>query len=372
MESTPITGLAELNSHLDELIHDPEIPLNAKLFDDVELQLTDANIPSLIGEMLPKLTIILKQFTQDPAVIVSLTIKLLGPVSFTQVLSLASEDSLVQALDSPAPAANILAMTIIHKAAASPGDAAILSLMASLITAFLRRWLAAPAVEVGQKGGKVLGDLLDIDCELPPPPPPSQDLDAMALVLRKSPGQGKLWRRIFGDRTTYFLLLDLISGRHPDTANTHQLSLALGRILRLLPRLAALNFHAVTQSPFTPTPAPVHRTNGYSSGAPAVTPREGEGLLQFAALHMVDKTDRLVHLNLVDFFEAFVSLMRVTDYSAYKVETIKAILREALPADRLLKESLERLPETTIPEEADSLRRWLREILPSEIQVALR
>lgn len=321
--------------------------------------------------MLPKLTIILKKYTQDPAVIVSLTIKLLGPVSFTQVLSLASEESLIQALDSPAPAANILAMTIIHKAAASPGDAAIFSLMTSLITAFLRRWLAAPAVEVGQKGGKVLGDILDIDCELPPPPPPSPAVDAMAMMLRKSPGQGKMWRRIFGDRTTYFFLLDLISGRHPDTANPRQLSLAHGRILRLLPRLAALNFQAVSQSPFTP-PTPVHQTNGNSGSSPTGFPREGEGLLQFAALHMVGKSDRLVHLNLIDFFEAFVSLMRVTEYSAYKVETIKAILREALTTDPVLKEALERLPEATIPEEADSLRRWLREILPSEIEVVLR
>lgn len=304
--------------------------------------------------------------------IVSLTIKLLGPVSFTQVLSLASEESLIQALDSPAPAANILAMTIVHKAAATPGDAAILSLMTSLVLPFIRRWLAAPQVEVGQKGGKVLGDLLDIDCELPPPPTASQALDNTALVLRKSPGQGKMWRRIFGDKTTYLFLLDLISGRHPDTSNNpHQLSLAQGRILRILPRLAALNFQAISQSPFK-APAPSHLTNGHSSDVARTGPREGEGVLQFAALHMVDKTDTLLHLSLVDFFEAFVSLMRVTEYSAYKVETIRGLLGQALANDSLLKESLETLTERTVPEEADSLRRWLMEVLPAEIQVTLR
>ncbi|KAM7184855.1 hypothetical protein V8F33_012760 [Rhypophila sp. PSN 637] len=370
MDTTPITGLAELDNHLDDLVRDPEMPLNPKLFDDVELQLTDANIPALIGRLLPKLTGILKQYTQDPAVIVSLTIKLLRPISFSQVLSLASEESLIQALDSPSPAANILAMTIIHKAAASPGDAAILSLMPSAVTAFIRRWLAAPEVEVGQKGGKVLGDLLDIDCELPPPPPPSQATDLTALVLRKSPGQGKMWRRIFHDKSTYFLFLDLISGRHPDTSKPRQLSLAQGRILRLLPRLAALNLQAVSQSPFTAPTAP-YQTNGHSSNSRAGQ-KEGEGLLQFAALHMVDKTDRLVHLTLVDFFEAFISLMRVTEYSAYKVETIRGLLREALRDDPLLKESLEGLPERTIPEEADSLRRWLRRVRPAEINLALR
>jgi hypothetical protein len=42
MEETqiPITGLEELESHLKQIADNPETPLNAKLFDEVELQLT--------------------------------------------------------------------------------------------------------------------------------------------------------------------------------------------------------------------------------------------------------------------------------------------------------------------------------------------
>jgi hypothetical protein len=36
----PITGLEELDKHLDELVDNPSIELNAKLLDHVELQLT--------------------------------------------------------------------------------------------------------------------------------------------------------------------------------------------------------------------------------------------------------------------------------------------------------------------------------------------
>jgi hypothetical protein len=36
----PISGLQELDNHLDDLIGKPETPLIPKLFDDVELQLT--------------------------------------------------------------------------------------------------------------------------------------------------------------------------------------------------------------------------------------------------------------------------------------------------------------------------------------------
>ena len=40
MESTPLTGLDDLDRHLDDLVNDPTLLLNPKLFDDVELQLT--------------------------------------------------------------------------------------------------------------------------------------------------------------------------------------------------------------------------------------------------------------------------------------------------------------------------------------------
>lgn len=38
-DSVPIVGLDELEKHVNALNDDPETPLNAKLFDDVELQL---------------------------------------------------------------------------------------------------------------------------------------------------------------------------------------------------------------------------------------------------------------------------------------------------------------------------------------------
>jgi hypothetical protein len=40
MDEIPITGLEETERHLQQLVEDPETSLNAKLFDEVELQLT--------------------------------------------------------------------------------------------------------------------------------------------------------------------------------------------------------------------------------------------------------------------------------------------------------------------------------------------
>ncbi|KAK6953779.1 hypothetical protein Daesc_003741 [Daldinia eschscholtzii] len=347
-DTIPVTGVEELEKHLDDLIEDPNLELNPKLFDDVELQLTDANIPPLIPRLLPKITEVLKQYPKDPKVLCSLAIKLLGPLNFTQILSLASEEALMQALRSPAPSANILAMTVLEKAAKSPGDAAILAMMNNIITNFLTQWLSAPQVEVGEKGSKVLGDLLDVDCDTRPPD--GLSVNGTEIAIRKPPGQGLLWRRIFYDRDVYDLILSLCTS-HP--LGTKQQSLAQGRLLRILPRLAALNFRAVTWTDFTELNLKYANTN--SNG----------GILHFAALSMIDKEDMLMHLNLIDFFEALISIQRIAPFSTHKIDTLKSLVKDATAQDNVLKAAILTLPERTVPEEADELRQFIQEILNS-------
>ena len=52
----PITGLEELESHLQRLVEAPDIPLDAKLFDEVELQLTGNNKPLTLRDSAAILT----------------------------------------------------------------------------------------------------------------------------------------------------------------------------------------------------------------------------------------------------------------------------------------------------------------------------
>ncbi|KAI5917686.1 hypothetical protein F4810DRAFT_716223 [Camillea tinctor] len=355
-DSIPITGVDELDKHLDELIVDPTLKPTVKLFDDVELQLTDANIPPLIPRLLPKITDILKQYQQDPAILCSLAIKLLGPLNFTPILSLASEEALIEAMRSPAPSANILAMTVLEKASRSPSDAAILAMMNHLVTSFLTRWLSAPQVEVGEKGSRVLGDLLDTDCDTRPPD--GLSVNGMEIAVRRPPGQGLMWRRILHDRDIYGLLLSLCSrGPHQNAEgglSTQQLSLAQGRLLRVLPRLAALNFAAVTRTDF---PELNQRYANFDGNG---------GLLHFAALHMIDREDTLMHLSLVDFFETLLSIQRITPFSTYKMDTLKKLMADAMGQDATLKAAILSLPERTIPEEAEELRQFIEGVIAPE------
>jgi hypothetical protein len=194
----------------------------------------------------------------------------------------------------------------------------------------------------------------------------------------------------------YTLFLDLVSGHHPDMlANRRQVSLAQGRVLRLLPRLAAIDFRAVSQSNFL-APTPAYLLNGHASDAmdvdgngdgdgegegegetrrapPPRPPRPGEGLLQYAALRLVQRTDLLMHLSLVDFFEALLALMRVTEPSDVKLQTLRAVVSEAVAEDEVLREALLTLPDRTVEEEAEDLTRWLREVMPGEeVRMAVR
>ncbi|CAK7217619.1 hypothetical protein SBRCBS47491_003220 [Sporothrix bragantina] len=390
--NAPISGLDDLERHLDALLAlsatspptsaPPAVQLDPALVDTVELQLTEANIPQLIPRLLPKIVGVLQNpaavgSEAHAAVLCSIATKLLGPVSFQDALSLASEPILVAALGADAAAAtNVLAMTVIHKAAGRAPrrvgvaeDVAKLAGMDALLSAFVVRWLASPAVEVGECGGRVLGDLLDVDCPLPPvrysspasatgvngslsgiattsvgPPPPS---------LRTVPGQDRLWRRLLQDPAFYTdTLLAICQGTHPSVAgNAHQQSIAQGRVLRLLPRLATLHLAAVATGP--------------------------QSLLQFAALHMVDTSDTLMHLSLVDFYETLVSVLRVATTAQpvsgnasdvgnnvdYIIEVTRALLRRATAQDPVVLRSLQTLPDRTVPEEADELRDWLRQVL---------
>ncbi|PTB67369.1 hypothetical protein BBK36DRAFT_1167775 [Trichoderma citrinoviride] len=365
-DSHPISGLEDFQTHLQHLENDPSQPFNLKLLDDIELQLTESNIPPLLPTVLPPLTQILKTTSQDPSPLLSLTIKLLSPLTFTRTLTIADPPSLLAALASPLPGANLLALAIIHKAAKTPTEAALLSTLPDVVDALVTRWLDSPDVGVGERAAKVLGDLLETDCEIirePPPPPPttasSNNHNGNNNRRRSIPGHGRLWRLILLQRPMLERIITLCSPEtaHPPTRPRHQTSLSQGRLLRLLTRLATLNIRAISQTSFPelfpPLPSDV-----------AAQALGGPGLLQWAALSMVSKTDDvLMHLNLIDFFETFVSLMRVAALDAEEKSIVRTLVRVAAAEDGQLTEALRGLPNRTVEDEAEPLRAYISEIL---------
>ncbi|KAH8802759.1 hypothetical protein F5884DRAFT_482497 [Xylogone sp. PMI_703] len=340
MDVTPITGVEELEDHVRQLIDDPSIPLNAKLFDEVGLQLTEANISPLIPRLLPNLTQALLVYEKDPTILCSLAIKLLQPVTFTQCLQLASEEALSQALRSPAPAANILAITVIEKAARSPSDTSILSIMKGVIEDFLRTWLCSPDVGVGKKATEALGDLLQVDSDRKNFTGIKERMENLhistPLNLNSSqpPGQGLLWRRIFHDREIYEMILSLCSfetvGNGPGQIDERQKTLAQGRLLDLIPRLAILDFQEISSSHFPDiSVVPNRHTAEY-------------GLLGFAALDMVtDREDLLMRVTLLNFYAEFLNVMSQTELTKPTIDHLGRLMKEIIASDSATRRSLE-------------------------------
>lgn len=303
--------------------------------------LSETNSPPLIPKLLPVLTQILLSYEKDPTILASLSIKLLKHVTFTQALTLASEDALIQALRSPAPSANLLAITVIHKAARSPSDTAILSIMQGVMLQFVQTWLSTPHVEIGERATQALGDLLEVDCDQRVSAGLSTKMNGLQLSSRMPPGQGLLWRRIFQDRQIYSQLFDLCSPKNLGTGegqlDERQKSLAQARLLRVLPRLAALDFKTVTHTKF----GAIEQQYGLTRGQ--------EGLLQFASLHMVDKEDLLMHYTLIDFVAEILRSMSLTDLLKSTVDYLAMLMKEVAGDDPTMYQTLEGLalsPET--------------------------
>ncbi|EPE24189.1 hypothetical protein GLAREA_08039 [Glarea lozoyensis ATCC 20868] len=350
MAQVKVSGLEDLEAHLRQVIAFPDTQLDAKLFDDVELQLNETNIPPIIPRLLPQLTQILLTYEKDPSLLASMIIKLLRPMKFTEALTLASEDALIQALRSPAPSANLLAMTIIGKATRSPGDTAILSIMKGVIESLIHTWLSTPHVEVGERATQMLGDLLEVDCDRRISAGIDTKMSGLQIAGGMAPGQGLLWRRIFHDREIYGLLLSLCSF-HTSGDGEHQLdkrqkSLAQGRLLRLLPRLSCLDFYTVSHSQFPD----IDRQYGIPDGE--------EGLLYFAMVDMVNKEeDMLMHITLIDLFVELLVVMSTTELTQTTMKYLANLVNTVAGADKTLYKSLEsiaRNPESP-PELVDLL-----------------
>lgn len=330
----------------------------------------------------------------------SLTTRLVRVLSFGEIMQLAQPESLSRALLSTnAPAVQLLGLTILERAVSSVDEAARLgSHHVELVVALVRCWLESPDVGVGQRAGRVLGDLLETDCVvLPPPPPPSGEsmangvpapqssaatsINTTLLRHRSEPGRGRLWARILGSREVLSPLLEILTtGTMGAGDNARQMTLAQGRLLRLLPRLAALHWEAVTsahRADLFAAHVPENRRAAIAAHYPPdpASARPPQlGILHFAALAMVDvDNDVLMHLSLVDFFEALVSITRVTiiarggegedaddeEDEEERVKELGRLLRAATENDERLQAALVTLPDRTVPEEADALRAWL-------------
>jgi hypothetical protein len=332
MADNPPASLPELQQHLLEVTENLDTKLDARLFDKVEAQLTgelqrysllslhsiepmlsnmcfcvEQNLPPLIPTLLPQLTSILPLLKQNPEPVTSFIVTLLRPLPFTSCLTFTTPASLVEAIHSPSSSVNILALSLLEKAAASPSDAAIVAGMKEVVSELVTLWLCTPDTEVAEKAARILGKLLEVDCGTSDTGDIDVDMeDADNTGGQSGRGQGLMWRRIFGDRDIYSLLLSICSlkttGIGKGQLSKREKTLSQSRLLGLLQRLAALDFGIITHSHHPDLEASYGLQN------------DREGFLDFAAVHMVDtKDDVLMHMTLIDFYAELLNVVPFPD-----------------------------------------------------------
>lgn len=252
-----------------------------------------------------QLSEVLQTLQQDPTPVVKLISTIVRPKTFTfnDVLSIQPPVDFVAGFTSPLSIINLVTLELLAKAAYTASDAAIVAGYPGVMMALVYLWLRTPDTAVAQKALEVIWDLLKVDHQ-----PQNAEHDAQLSgnangIDERGDGQGLVWRRLFGDREIYEQIMSTCSlrtaGQAHQPGKRHK-TVAQARLMDLIPKVAKCDWDTVSVSRFQD----IESKFGVKDG----------GLMEFAALHMVDfADDLLMHVTLIDFFTELLSVYSSKD-----------------------------------------------------------
>ena len=298
-----------LLQNVHDVSQDPATSLNVRTFDEAELLFTRTMQKEQHLSVIQALVALLPSLQQDATPVVNLLLKLLESFTYSDVLNFGSQslpftDGL--AVGERMVSYNRLVLTLLEKATHNPADAAQVASMLDTMLALVRLWLCTNDTGIASQASKLLLDLLKVDQQI------QTDPDSHI----PEGGQGFVWRRVFGDRNVYGTMFEAcsLSGPSSITLSKNQQTLAQARLMEWLPTVGAMDWSAISRS---------HHSDIES--AYGVT----DGLLEFAALRMVDyKDDVLMHRCLIDFYS---DLLHTTKSTNSGISTHSDSLATAVP-----------------------------------------
>lgn len=289
----------EVQAHLQEFLDDPSKGLNEKLLESVDGQVTGPSSasPSSYSKanfsqetilesdrdaLLNKLSGLLPTLQQDPTPVTNLINRLVSPqrYTFSRVLTINPPVDFLAGLAAPSPPINLTTLCLLERAKFRPSDIAIVAGKADVVGVLVKLWLCAQDIAVaGRAHDVILGLLL----------PEAMVQGSIGLVEG-----GLMWRRILRDKDIYgsiFSMCSLSTAGQDRQPSKRDKTVAQARLLDMLLR--------IDSEPVRTSQIPeIERQYGVSDG----------GLLDFAAIHMVDyKDDVLMHVNLLEFYTMYLS-----------------------------------------------------------------
>jgi hypothetical protein len=300
--TAPSGVLRELASHLQKVDEDPATPLNTDLLESSELYTSTPEFRNQIWKetqpLFLQIASLLPSLQQDPSPLTRFIIKLAEPYRFEDIKDVEFEIG----LDLQAVPFHGLLLTLLGKATANGVDAQALANRPTVMLSIVRLWLCTQDAGIASQAEYLLTSLLQV----------SKNEPALASGPNSSRtyGTGPMWRRLFGDRDIaslyyhYTSLKELTSSPAP-VLSKRERTIAQARLLSWLPQVGTLDWNALVSS----HGVDVEREVGL---------KEGQGLLHYAALIMVDSADdMLMHMTLINFFSALITSVTAKSQSTY-------------------------------------------------------
>jgi len=294
--------LSELSEHLQKVDQDPTTPLDTDLLERCELSTNTPEYRSQIWKetrpLFLQMAALLPTLQQDPTPLTHFIIKLAEPYRFDDIKDIDFEIG----LDLKATPFHSLILTLLEKATTSSTDAQALANRPAVILAIVRLWLCTQDAGVATQAEELLTSLLEVSKNEP------VSIDGKSSL--HTYGTGPMWRRLFSDRDIsslyyhYTSLKDLTSPPQP-LLNKRDKTISQARLLSWLPRVAAMDWNAVTSS------------YGLEAEKEAGL-KEGQGLLHYAALKMVDtEDDMLMHMTLLQFYSTLITTVKAKPHLSH-------------------------------------------------------
>lgn len=209
---------------------------------------------------------------QDPAPLTNLLLHLLSTTTFSEILLLTDQTTILQTLSAPSPPIQQLGLSILQKATLT-SDVGIVAFWYDVIKKLIEVLLLDEDTGIALKASEVLVGLLSVD-------------------LPAAGGTGLLWRRVLQDKGVYEVFFKLCSWNGDELpGGKKSKTQGQGRLLQFVAKVAALDLDAVTSSK-------VPEIDAKYTGDEA-----GKGLLGFAARYAVNiDEDVMMHMVLLDFY----------------------------------------------------------------------
>ncbi|PUU73352.1 hypothetical protein B9Z19DRAFT_1004958 [Tuber borchii] len=283
MSSTPIlpNALQPLTDHLNAILSNPsDTPLDTGLVETFTVQLTEDQLKPLVPSLVPLISSTLFVLHEDPSPLTTLLRGLLSTTSFSEILPLATPDTILQTLSAPVLPIQHLGIALLQKATFAVSDAGIVASWTDVIKKLLELMLVSEDTGISSKSLDLLLSLLKVDSP-------------------KANGTGLVWRRMLEDRGVYELFFKLCSWRGDALPGGKRAKTeGQGRLLEFVAKLAELDFDAVVASRFPE----IEKKFSVSAEDPC------QGLLDFAARHAIRVDDDvMMHMLLLDFYAALLN-----------------------------------------------------------------